>query len=81
MKSRACSSSPTVAERGWGELPAGRTSRSTKDVRSVVKAVLRHRVLLGFEGLSEGITTDQVVDDVLSKLPVPAEAAAAGAAR
>jgi MoxR-like ATPase len=62
-------------------LLAGRFSVSTNDIRSVAKAVLRHRVLLGFEGLSEGITTDQVIDDVLSKLPVPAEGAAAGAVR
>ncbi|MEZ6014057.1 MAG: MoxR family ATPase [Planctomycetota bacterium] len=49
----------------------GRFAVSTNDLRAVAKAVLRHRVLLGFEGLSEGITTDHVIDDVLAKLPLP----------
>ena len=64
----------------WTSLTM-RFSVSTNDIRSVAKPVLRHRVLLGFEGLSEGITTDQVIDDVLAKLPVPAEGAAVQGAR
>ena len=55
-------------------LLAGRFAVSTDDIAAVAKPVLRHRVLLSFEGLSEGITTDQVVDDVLAKLPTPQEA-------
>ena len=62
-------------------LLAGRFAVSTADLRAVAKPVLRHRVLLGFEGLSEGITTDQVIDEVLAKLPVPTEGTAAAAAR
>ncbi|MGD2018224.1 MAG: MoxR family ATPase [Planctomycetota bacterium] len=56
-------------------LLAGRFAVATEDIAAVALPVLRHRVLLGFEGLSEGVTTDQVVDEVLSKLPVPQEAA------
>lgn len=56
-------------------LLAGRFAVATEDIAAVARPVLRHRVLLGFEGLSEGVTTDQVVDEVLAKLPVPAEAA------
>ncbi len=55
-------------------LLAGRFAVSTDDIAGVAKPVLRHRVLLSFEGLSEGITTDQVVDEVLAKLPTPQEA-------
>ncbi|MEM1448114.1 MAG: MoxR family ATPase [Planctomycetota bacterium] len=55
-------------------LLAGRFAVSTDDVAAIAKPVLRHRVLLGFEGLSEGITTDQVVEEVLAKLPTPQEA-------
>jgi len=58
-------------------LLAGRFSVSTADLRAVAKPVLRHRVLLGFEGLSEGVTTDHVIDEVLAKLPVPTEGLAA----
>ncbi len=56
-------------------LLAGRFAVATEDIAAVARPVLRHRVLLGFEGLSEGVTTDQVVDEVLAKLPVPEEAA------
>ncbi len=56
-------------------LLAGRFAVATEDIAAVARPVLRHRVLLGFEGLSEGVTTDQVVDEVLAKLPVPQEAA------
>ena len=56
-------------------LLAGRFAVATEDIAAVARPVLRHRVLLGFEGLSEGVTTDQVVDEVLARLPVPQEAA------
>ena len=56
-------------------LLAGRFAVATEDIAAVARPVLRHRVLLGFEGLSDGVTTDQVVDEVLAKLPVPEEAA------
>jgi len=56
-------------------LLAGRFAVATEDIAAVARPVLRHRVLLGFEGLSDGVTTDQVVDEVLAKLPVPQEAA------
>ena len=55
-------------------LLAGRFAVATEDIAAVARPVLRHRVLLGFEGLSEGITTDQVVDEILERLPRPSEA-------
>ena len=55
-------------------LLAGRFAVGNEDIAAVARPVLRHRVLLGFEGLSEGITTDQVVDEILEKLPRPSEA-------
>jgi len=33
--------------------------------------VLRHRVLLNFHAESEGITTDQIIDQLLELVPVP----------
>ncbi len=38
-----------------------------EDIRSVALAVLRHRLILNFEGQAEGITTDTVLQDVLAK--------------
>ena len=57
-------------------LLAGRFAVGAEDIAAVARPVLRHRVLLGFEGISEGITTDAVVDEVLEKLPRPTEVTA-----
>ncbi len=41
------------------------------NVKEVAYDVLRHRILLNYEGQSEGITSDQIVSEILSKIPVP----------
>jgi MoxR-like ATPase len=40
-------------------------------VKEVAHDVLRHRILLNYEGQSEGITPDDVISEILSKVPVP----------
>lgn len=40
------------------------------DVRSIVHAVLRHRLILGYEAVAEGITTDQVIDEIVKQVAV-----------
>jgi MoxR-like ATPase len=47
----------------------GRYNVSFDDVKAVAPAALRHRLLLNFEGQAEGITTDEVITDLLAKLP------------
>jgi len=47
----------------------GRFAASIDDVRHVCFPALRHRVLLNFEGEAEGIRTDQVIQEILSKTP------------
>lgn len=42
---------------------------SYEDVAAVAPAALRHRMLLNFEGQAEGITTDEVIADLLSAVP------------
>ncbi len=37
------------------------------DLRAVALSVLRHRLILNFEGQADGISTDSVVNDVLAK--------------
>ncbi len=49
----------------------GRSYVIPDDIKYVVKPVLRHRILLKPEAEFEGITSDQVIDDVLKKVPVP----------
>jgi MoxR-like ATPase len=46
----------------------GRYNVSFEDIHAVAPAALRHRLLLNFEGMAEGIRTDQVVQDVIQAL-------------
>ena len=47
-----------------------------EDLRSMAKPVLRHRLILNFEGQAEGISTDDVIDQLLKNVPEDALAAA-----
>lgn len=40
-------------------------------VKNIAHDVLRHRVLLNYEGQAEGIKSEQVIDEILSKVHVP----------
>jgi MoxR-like ATPase len=40
------------------------------DVRSVAHAVLRHRLILSYEAIADGISTDQVVDEIVKQVAV-----------
>jgi len=42
---------------------------SFSDIAAAVLPALRHRILLNFEGQAEGITTDEVLNDILDKTP------------
>jgi len=49
-------------------LLAGRYNVSFDDIHAVAPAALRHRLLLNFEGLAEGIRTDQVIQELVTNL-------------
>ena len=53
-------------------LTQGRYHVNFDDIRSLARPVLRHRVLLNFHAESEGITSDQIVDQLVEAVPVPA---------
>ncbi|GIW95582.1 MAG: ATPase AAA [Pirellulaceae bacterium] len=59
-------------------LLEGRFNVSFEDVRRVYLPALRHRIILNFEALAEGISPDRVLLDVLEKVPEKAERVAAG---
>ncbi|MFV1983346.1 MAG: AAA family ATPase [Thiohalomonadales bacterium] len=40
------------------------------DVRSIVHAVLRHRLILSYEAAADGITTDHVIDEIIKQVAV-----------
>ena len=54
----------------------GRFNASFSDVQRVYLPAMRHRVLLNFEGEAEGISTDDVLNEIVSKTPTMAEAVA-----
>ena len=40
------------------------------DVRSIAHDVLRHRLILSYEAAAEGVTTDQVIDEIVKQVAV-----------
>jgi len=40
------------------------------DVRSIVHDVMRHRLILSYEAAAEGVTTDQVIDEIVKQVAV-----------
>ncbi|MGF1572400.1 MAG: AAA family ATPase [Sumerlaeia bacterium] len=50
-------------------LRAERYNVAFADVAAVAKNVLRHRMILNFEGEAEGITTDDIIADMIAKVP------------
>ena len=52
-------------------LTSGRYHVSFEDIRSMAHPVLRHRVLTNFRAESEGVTTDSIIDELLSAVATP----------
>src|SRR5437868_12440218 len=52
-------------------LTSGRYHVSFEDIRAMAHPVLRHRVLTNFRAESEGVTTDSIIDELLTAVPVP----------
>jgi MoxR-like ATPase len=71
-----CGASPratinlTLAGRAHALLQ-GRAHVTPDDIKAIAMDVLRHRILLTYEAEAEEITTDSLVDKILSKTPVP----------
>ena len=53
-------------------ITQGRYHVSFDDIRVMAHPVMRHRVLLNFHAESEGVTSDQIIDQLLEAVPVPA---------
>jgi len=52
-------------------LLRGRRFLVPQDVADVAPEILRHRLILTYDALAEGITTDDVITRVLATMPVP----------
>lgn len=42
-----------------------------EDVKQIAKLILRHRLVLTYQAEAEGITTDDVIDQLLENVPIP----------
>jgi MoxR-like ATPase len=49
----------------------GRTYALPEDMADLVPDVLRHRLVLSYEALSEGLSPDALVGKIMSKIPAP----------
>jgi MoxR-like ATPase len=58
-------------------LAQGRFNVSFEDIQAVALPALRHRLILNFEAEAEGITTDQIITQVLKDVPKTLEAVTA----
>jgi len=45
----------------------GKATPEIDDIKSVIKSVLRHRIILNFNAEAEGITTDDVLDELMKE--------------
>jgi MoxR-like ATPase len=57
------------SSRAWAWMQ-GKDFVDPDDVRRVAHAVLRHRLILSYEAVADGISTDQVVDEILKQVAV-----------
>ncbi len=51
-------------------LITGKTYVSPQDIKAVALRVLRHRIILNYEGEAEEITTDEIIKEILKKVPI-----------
>jgi MoxR-like ATPase len=49
-------------------LMNGRLHVSMDDILQIVKPVLRHRIILNFEGEAEGIQPDVIIEELIEKI-------------
>ncbi|HEX3803043.1 MAG TPA: MoxR family ATPase [Solirubrobacteraceae bacterium] len=52
-------------------LLRGRGHVEAQDIHDLAADVLRHRVVLSYDALSDGVTVDQLLDQILAAVPAP----------
>jgi MoxR-like ATPase len=52
-------------------LIRGRDYATVDDVRALAKDAFRHRLVLSYQALAEGVSADAILDRVLAEVPVP----------
>jgi MoxR-like ATPase len=41
------------------------------EVKAVAPDVLRHRIIVNYEGQAEGVSSDDIIKEILARVPVP----------
>ena len=49
----------------------GRDYALPQDIQEIAPDVLRHRLVLSYEALADGVDADDVIDRILATVPVP----------
>ena len=57
-------------------LLRGRAHATTADVRDVARDVMRHRLVLSYDALADGVKPDEIIDRVLAAADAPGRSAA-----
>jgi MoxR-like ATPase len=52
-------------------LVEGRLNLSAEDIRAVAPLALRHRMVLGYEAAADGVSADDLLDEVIEAFPAP----------
>lgn len=52
-------------------LVNGRTYVTPQDIEKLIHDCLRHRIILSYEGLANGLTADLLLDEIKASVPVP----------
>ena len=47
------------------------SARKPEDVKAICYDVLRHRLMMSYEGQAEGIKSEEIILEILKKVPVP----------
>jgi MoxR-like ATPase len=50
----------------------GRLNLSADDIRELAQASLRHRLVVGYEAVADGVETDRIIAAILDAHPAPA---------
>ncbi|MBN1503370.1 MoxR family ATPase [Candidatus Woesearchaeota archaeon] len=49
----------------------GKAYVTPQDIKSVAPNVMRHRIILSYEGQAEEVDIDKIIDEILGKVPLP----------
>jgi|TARA_Y100000310_G_scaffold12560_1_gene12935 MoxR-like ATPase len=52
-------------------LLQGKNYVTPQNIKRIAHDVLRHRIILNYEGQAENISSDEFIDELLSKVPIP----------